>query len=105
MASIKGNRPNPDDREETAPPKAPKRVKVGWETRLNRANLAEKTGITLSDREILIAEQDFQQEVGIDTLENIFPERLELVFAAYLRKWARRFQRKDILVEKYERKH
>jgi hypothetical protein len=101
----RGTKANPGGRELPTPPHDPKVIKISWEKRLDLARLAEKTGITLSDREMLVAARDFEQEVGIGALGTISPERLELVFAAYLRKWAKRFQRKDPPVEKYERKH
>ncbi len=91
---IKSTQANPSGRDKATPPDDSKGIKLRWEKRIDQARLAAKLGITLSGREMLAATRDFEDEVSLDALANISPERLQLVFAAYLRKWVKRFQRK-----------
>ncbi len=63
-----------------------------WVKRLDAASLDKRVGVTLSAREMQAAARDFEEEVGHDELAALPLERLELVFAAYLRKWVKRFR-------------
>lgn len=65
----------------------------GWLMRLDANKLDRWAGVPLSPREIQAAAQDFEEEVGHDELVARSTERLELAFAAYLRKWVKRFHR------------
>ncbi len=65
-----------------------------WLKAIDQVKFTKKTGVTLSGRELLVAAHDFEQEVGHDNLAAMPLERVELTFAAYLRKWVKRFQRK-----------
>ncbi len=68
---------------------------TSWLKALDRARLAEKAGIALSDREVLAAAQDFEAEAGHDDVVRMPRLRLERAFIAYLGKWARRAQRNN----------
>lgn len=66
---------------------------------LDQSKLAERVGVILSGREMLAAARDFEAEVGHDNLTAMLPARVELAFAAYLRKWIKRFQRKTLAIK------
>ncbi len=63
---------------------------MSWLKALDWVKLAAKAGISLSDREMLAAAQDFEAEAGHVDIERMPSMRLERAFAAYIHKWARR---------------
>ncbi len=64
-----------------------------WVRLLDKGRLLERLGTALPDRAIEAAARDLEAEVGHDALENESPERLEALFAAYLRKWLKRVKK------------